>query len=103
MLATDIKDVRADNRKLKLSTAIELGYQGITINVGKATRPRNRSPRTPRCARRSSSSLDREAINQVVFNGEFMPGNQWVSPEQPLLSEDLPGSASATSPRPRRC
>src|ERR1700749_1285980 len=33
LLATDIKDVRADSR-LKLSTAIELGYQGITLNIG---------------------------------------------------------------------
>ncbi len=32
LLATDIKDVRADNR-LVLSTAPELGYLGLTINV----------------------------------------------------------------------
>src|SRR5205809_2019619 len=34
VLATDIKDMRADPR-LKLSTAIELGYQGVTLNIGK--------------------------------------------------------------------
>src|SRR5215212_3672188 len=34
LLATDIKEVQADSR-LKLSTAIELGYQGVTLNVGK--------------------------------------------------------------------
>src|SRR6185295_3438857 len=33
VLATDIKDVRADNR-LKLSTALSLGYHAITINIG---------------------------------------------------------------------
>src|SRR6201995_3635046 len=33
VLATDIKDVHADSR-LQLSTVIELGYQGITLNVG---------------------------------------------------------------------
>src|ERR1700760_4981841 len=33
LLATDIKDVKADSR-LKLSTATELGYQGITLNIG---------------------------------------------------------------------
>src|SRR5262249_41665291 len=33
MLATDIKDIRADP-KLRLATALELGYQGITINMG---------------------------------------------------------------------
>src|SRR5215471_8255355 len=31
--ATDIKDVRADP-KLKLSAALSLGYQGVTINIG---------------------------------------------------------------------
>src|SRR6266849_6446637 len=34
VLATDIKDVRADSR-LRLSTALWLGYQGIDINVGR--------------------------------------------------------------------
>src|SRR4030088_112409 len=33
-LASDTKDVQADP-KLKLATAIEFGYQGVTLNVGK--------------------------------------------------------------------
>src|SRR5499433_3358136 len=33
LLATDVKDIRADPR-LRLATALWLGYQGITINVG---------------------------------------------------------------------
>src|ERR1700736_3573128 len=33
LLATDIKDVRADKR-LKLATALELGYSGLVINTG---------------------------------------------------------------------
>src|SRR5215470_4769512 len=40
VLATDIKDVRADSR-LKLSTALELGYFGLTINIG---RDKNKGP-----------------------------------------------------------
>ena len=35
-------------------------------------------------------SIDREAINQVVFNGEFMPGNQWVSPVHPYYQKAFP-------------
>ena len=34
LLATDIKAVRAD-KNLRLATALELGYQGMDINVGK--------------------------------------------------------------------
>ena len=30
-------------------------------------------------------AIDRAALNQVVFNGEFVPGNQWVSPEGPMI------------------
>src|SRR5271168_667966 len=81
VLATDIKDVRAD-ANLKLSTAIELGYQGITLNIGhdKAKGPLSQSAKVRQAL---DWSIDREAINQVVFNGEFMPGNQWINPEHP--------------------
>jgi peptide/nickel transport system substrate-binding protein len=35
-------------------------------------------------------SIDRDALNQVVFNGEFMPGNQWINPEHPYYQKDFP-------------
>ncbi len=35
-------------------------------------------------------SIDREAINQVVFNGEFKPGNQWVNPDHPYYQKAFP-------------
>ena len=88
VLATDIKEVKAD-AKLKLSTAIELGYQGMTLNVGKdkAKGPLSQSAKVRQAL---DLSLDREAINQVVFNGEFKPGNQWVNPDHPYYQKALP-------------
>ena len=88
VLATDIKDVRADNR-LQLSTAIELGYQGITLNIGhdKAKGPLSQSAKVRQAL---DLSIDREAINQVVFNGEFKPGNQWVNPDHPYYQKAFP-------------
>jgi len=88
LLATDIKDVRADSR-LKLSTAIELGYQGITLNIG---HDKNKGPLSQSAKVRQALdlSIDREAINQVVFNGEFMPGNQWVNPDHPYYQKAFP-------------
>ncbi|MGX1321008.1 peptide/nickel transport system substrate-binding protein [Bradyrhizobium sp. USDA 377] len=88
VLATDIKDVRADP-KLVLSTAAELGYQGLTINIGndKAKGPLSQSAKVRQAL---SLSIDREAINQVVFNGEFTPGNQWVSPTHPYYQKAFP-------------
>jgi peptide/nickel transport system substrate-binding protein len=88
VLATDIKDVRADSR-LKLSTALELGYMGLTINVGN---DKNKGPLSQSAKVRQALdlSIDREAVNQVVFNGEFTPGNQWVSPEHPYYQKGFP-------------
>jgi peptide/nickel transport system substrate-binding protein len=88
VLATDIKDVRSDSR-LKLATAIELGYQGITLNIGKdkAKGPLSQSAKVRQAL---DLSIDREAINQVVFNGEFKPGNQWVNPDHPYYQQNFP-------------
>jgi peptide/nickel transport system substrate-binding protein len=88
VLATDIKDVRADSR-LKLSTALELGYFGLTININndKSKGPLSQSEKVRQAL---DLSIDREAINQVVFNGEFTPGNQWVSPGHPYYQKACP-------------
>src|SRR5213595_1087281 len=88
LLATDIKDVRADPR-LKLSTAIELGYQGVTLNIGK-DKPKGPLSQSEKVRQALDLSIDREAITQVVFNGEFVPGNQWVSPEHPYYQKAFP-------------
>src|ERR1700682_921180 len=88
VLATDIKDVRADSR-LKLSTALELGYLGLTINIAN---DKNKGPlsQSEKVRQALDLSIDRDAINQVVFNGEFTPGNQWVSPEHPYYQKTFP-------------
>jgi peptide/nickel transport system substrate-binding protein len=88
LLATDIKDVRADP-KLKLSTTLSLGYQGITINIGN---DKNKGPLSQSAKVRQALDLaiDREALNQVVYNGEFVPGNQWVNPEHPYYQKAYP-------------
>jgi peptide/nickel transport system substrate-binding protein len=92
VLATDIKDVRADPN-LKLSTASELGYQGITLNIGndKAKGPLSQSAKVRQAL---DLSIDREALSQVVFNGEFVPGNQWISPDHPYYQKAFPIRAS---------
>src|ERR1700686_2971922 len=88
VLATDIKDVRADSR-LKLSTALELGYFGLTLNINN---DKNKGPlsQSEKVRQALDLSIDREALNQVVFNGEFTPGNQWVSPEHPYYQKAFP-------------
>jgi peptide/nickel transport system substrate-binding protein len=88
VLATDIKDVRADPR-LELSSALWLGYQGIIINIGndKAKGPLSQSAKVRQAL---DLTIDREAINQVVYNGEFVPGNQWINPQNPYYQKAFP-------------
>jgi peptide/nickel transport system substrate-binding protein len=88
VLATDIKTVQADP-KLKLATAPDLGYLGLTININndKSKGPLSQSEKVRQAL---DLSIDREAINQVVFNGEFTPGNQWVSPAHPYYQKAFP-------------
>ena len=88
LLATDIKEVQADP-KLELSSTIELGYQGLTLNIGndKAKGPLSQSAKVRQAL---DLSIDREAINQVVFNGESKPGNQWVNPDHPYYQKAFP-------------
>src|ERR1700744_3418350 len=88
VLATDIKDVRADP-KLVLSPAPELGYLGLTINIAndKTKGPLSQSAKVRQAL---DLSIDREALNQVAFNGEFKPGNQWINPDHPYYQKDFP-------------
>src|SRR2546425_8066630 len=88
LLATDIKEVQGDP-KLKLSSAIELGYQGVTLNVGK-DKPKGPLSQSAKVRQALDLSIDREAINQVVFNGEFKPGNQGVNPDHPYYQKSFP-------------
>ena len=87
--ATDIKEVRSDSR-LKLSTALELGYLGITLNVANGEKSKGPLGQHAKVRQALELSIDRDALNQVVFNGEFVPGNQWLNPESSYYQKSLP-------------
>lgn len=74
--------------RLVLSTAPELGYLGLTINTNN---DKSKGALTNVKVRQALDlSIDREALNQVAFNGEFTPGNQWVSPSHPYYQQSSP-------------
>jgi peptide/nickel transport system substrate-binding protein len=89
VLATDIKTVR-DNPKLRLSRAISLGFTSLIFNVANGPKADNPMGKDPRVRHAFDLSLDRETLNQVVFNGEFVPGNQWVNPQHPYYQQKFP-------------
>jgi peptide/nickel transport system substrate-binding protein len=89
LLATDIKAVR-DDSKLKLIAMPDLSYWGITMNVGNGEKSKNPLGQHAKVRQALELSIDREAINQVVFNGEFVPGNQWISPQNSYYQQSVP-------------
>src|ERR1700687_5363392 len=88
VVGADTKAVRTEP-KHKLSSALWLGYHGITINIGndKSKGPLSQSAKVRQAL---DLAIDREAVNQVVYNGEFVPGNQWVNPEHPYYQKAFP-------------
>ncbi|MBO0740947.1 MAG: ABC transporter substrate-binding protein [Hyphomicrobiaceae bacterium] len=88
-LATDLKEIRADPN-LKLATQIEIGYLGLTLNLANGEAGKN-GPfgKDPRVRQALEASIDRKALSEVVFNGEVLPGNQWVSPKNSYYQEKL--------------
>jgi peptide/nickel transport system substrate-binding protein len=87
--ATDMKSIQRE-KKLQLSAIVGLGYDGITINLANGDIAKNPLGQDPRVRQALELSLDRDAINQVVFDGQFLPGNQWVSPQNPYYAKGSP-------------
>ena len=84
---TDLPQIRGDSR-LKVAGVPELGYQMIPLNVANGPRAR-RSP-TCACARRSTSPSTARRSIKTVFNNEYIPGNQWISPTSTYYNAKFP-------------
>src|SRR3546814_6435754 len=89
LAATDAAGVKSD-ADLQYAQAIGLGYQGITANVGNGDRLKNPFGEDARLRRAFSLAIDREALNQVVFEGVFAPGNQPFPPNSPWYATEVP-------------
>ena len=77
---SDIPQIRGDSR-FKVAKIVEIGYQGITINLAKSdVSQKNPLGKDPRVREAFELSLDRDAIVKVVMEGEAQAGNQWVAP-----------------------
>ena len=80
-----------NDKKLKTSRITEIGYQGITINVGKSDQAqKNPLGSDARVREAFELSLDRQGLAQVVMDGEATVGNQWVAPSNPYYAKNMP-------------
>ncbi|MFC3613399.1 ABC transporter substrate-binding protein [Lutimaribacter marinistellae] len=89
LAATDVASVESDDG-LQLERATSLGYQGMTINVANGAGATGPLAESKLVRQALSLSIDREALNQVVFEGAFAPGNQPFSPASPWYNADFP-------------
>lgn len=87
---SDIEKLKTD-RKFKTASITEIGYQGITINIGKSERAQA-TPlgRDARVRQAFELSLDRQGLAQVVMDNEAQVGNQWVAPSNPFYAKNMP-------------
>ena len=88
--SSDIEKIIAD-KKLKTSRITEIGYQGITINIGKSDQAKkNPLGRDARVREAFELSLDRQGLAQVVMDNEATVGNQWVAPTNAYYAKNVP-------------
>ena len=87
---SDIEGLKKD-KNLKVARITEIGYQGITINVGKSEQAqKNPLGKDARVREAFELSLDRDGIVQVVMDNEATVGNQWVAPGNAFYAKNVP-------------
>jgi peptide/nickel transport system substrate-binding protein len=95
--ATDVDALKAES-KLQLLTSDSLGYQGLTVNIGNvagvgkpggtlAAPLAGPMASDARVRRAFEMSIDRAAINTVVFRGQYSPACGPISPASPFSSD----------------
>jgi len=87
---SDMASLKGDSR-FKVAKIVEIGYQGLTINIGKSDlAQKNPMGRDPRVREAFELALDRDAIVEVAMDGEALAGNQWVAPTNPWYAKNVP-------------
>lgn len=89
---SDVAGVKEDSN-LQFSAATSLGYQGITVNVNNGARSETPFGQDARVRKALSLAIDREVINQVVFESTYAAGNQPFPPTSPWYDQTNPVQA----------
>jgi peptide/nickel transport system substrate-binding protein len=88
--SSDIEKLQAE-KKFKVTRITEIGYQGITINVGKSDQAKTTAlGKDPRVREAFELAIDRQGLAQVVMDNEATVGNQWVAPNNSYYAKNMP-------------
>jgi peptide/nickel transport system substrate-binding protein len=84
---TDLKQIR-DDARLKVVGVPELGFQVVRLNVNNG--PKGKVFADARVRQAVDFSIDRATLVKTVFNDEYIPGNQFVSPSNSYYNAKVP-------------
>jgi peptide/nickel transport system substrate-binding protein len=95
---TDVATVTADP-KLRIAKIPSLGFTPIEFNVANGKGADSPLGKDARVRRAFSLAIDRAALNQVAFDGQYIPSNQmevpgstYFDPDHPVPAQDLPAA-----------
>ena len=111
LAATDVPAVQA-NSALRLVSSPSIGFQLLTFNLAHGPQADTPFGRDARVRQAFAKAIDRDGINGAVFDGRFIPSNQfqapggpWYDPAFPVPPRDLEGAkallAEAGVPHPK--
>ena len=111
LAATDVPAVE-HNPKLRVVKSPSIGFQILSFNLAHGPAADTPFGHDVRIRQAFVKSIDREAINQIVFEGRFLPNNQMEAPGSPywdlafpVPARDLAGArallAAAGVPNPK--
>ena len=88
--SSDMEKLKGD-KKMKIARITEIGYQGLTINVGKSEKAQqNPLGKDARVREALELAIDRQGLAQVVMDNEAQVGNQWVAPSNAWYAKGVP-------------
>ncbi len=86
---TDVPTLKGDPR-VRLETGASLASVYIVINTSNGERSKTPLGQSAKVRQALEAAIDRNLLNQVVFDGAFVPGNQSVPPGNPYYIKSLP-------------
>ncbi|MBV9538324.1 MAG: ABC transporter substrate-binding protein, partial [Acidisphaera sp.] len=95
---TDVAAVNADSRT-RIVKLPSLGFLPIEFNIANGSGAQSPLAKDARVRRAFSLAIDRDALNQVAFDGQYVPSNQmerpgstYFDPTFPVPARDIPAA-----------
>jgi peptide/nickel transport system substrate-binding protein len=89
LLPSDVAGLKADS-KLSVIAGPSLASVYLAINVGHGARAKTRLGQNAKLREALELAIDRNILNAVAFDGQFVPGNQTVPPGNRWYVNSLP-------------